>query len=640
MKVSTKYKKLYLRAVQSVLENYMPRNLIFAIDILIVFIAAYFTYFLVSSIRETTFNSFYIPWQIFLILIIQAIIMILSKSYSGIVRFSSLRDAAKQFQVVALCLFTLIIINQFCLIFFEQRFILNETAVVYAITAFPLLFIFRVLIKGTYEIIRRDSPSSRALILGVTHKDVAMASGLIGQRGSLFSIVGFLDNQAKTKRNRIYGLPVYQVNQLNADKKIADAVIVDEDNLKELQKSDTAILSELLDKKLKIYKLPKLQDWMKPTHSDFDRLKEINIEDLLQRSPIKLNNNKLFSIYQDKTIMVTGAAGSIGSEIVRQLIPFKPKRILLIDQAETPLHELSLEVYGKNCVTIFEKIIGNVRDRKRMKQIFESFHPEIVFHAAAYKHVPMMEVNAIEAISVNFCGTQNVAELAVENGVERFILVSTDKAVNPTNIMGATKRSAELFVQYLSNKKDHKTTFGITRFGNVLGSNGSVVPYFNNPIASGGPLTVTPPDITRYFMTSDEACQLVLEAGAMARGGEIFVFDMGSPVKILDLAYQMIRLSGRIPEKDIQIEFTGLRPGEKLYEELLADEEYTTKTHHQKIMIGNATSCFSDQELFTLCEDLRNASGIHNSQKAVSILKKLVPEYKPFKNSHSIELEH
>lgn len=632
MSISTKYKKLYVKSIQSLLQNYMPRGLILAIDAILVFIAVYITYFLVSSITNTIFEPFHIPWQYFLILGVQALLMIIFKSYSGIVRYSSLRDAAKQFQVVTVCMFSLLIINQVYFIIFDERFILNEILVIYAIITFPLLFIFRVLVKGTYEIIRRDTPTSRALILGVTHEDITMASGLTEQQGSNFSIVGFLDRQDKIKRKHIFGLPVYHIDQLSSNKKIADAVIINAEKLKNLQKSDTTILSQLLDKKLKIYKLPKLQDWMKSTESDFDRLKEIKIEDLLQRSPIKLNNKELSSLYRDKTVLVTGAAGSIGSEIVRQIIPFHPKRILLLDQAETPLHELSLELSNKNPKIQYEKIIANVRNRKRMQQVFELFHPEIVFHAAAYKHVPMMEANAIEAISVNFYGTHNIAELAVEYGAERFILISTDKAVNPTNVMGATKRSAELFIQYLSNKTNHKTTFVTTRFGNVLGSNGSVVPYFKKQIAAGGPITVTHPEITRYFMTIDEACQLVLEAGAMAHGGEIFVFDMGKPIKILDLAYQMIRLSGRIPEEDIQIEFTGLRPGEKLYEELLADEENTTKTHHEKIMIGNATSCFSDHELIGLCNQLRKITDTHDDIEAIKILKKLVPEYKQVNN--------
>src|SRR5690625_5117201 len=559
--------------------------------------------------------------------------MAIAKYYAGIVRYSSLKDATKQFQVVALCLLVLLIINQIWFLIDGQRFISNQTLIVYAIIAFPLLFIFRVLVKGTYEMIIRDSPTSRALILGVTHEDVAMASGLMEQKGASFSLVGFLDNEDKTKKNHIFGMPVYSLDQLKPDNKIADAIIINDHKLLKLQKSDTTILSQLLDKKLKIYKLPELQSWMKPAESDFERLKEINIEDLLQRSPIKLNNAKLFSIYQHKTIMVTGAAGSIGSEIVRQLIPFNPDRIILVDQAESPLHELSLELVNKNTKIQFEKVIANVRNRKRMQQVFELFRPEIVFHAAAYKHVPMMELNGIEAISVNFFGTHNIAELAVEYEAERFILVSTDKAVNPTNIMGATKRSAELFIQHLSNQTNHKTTFGTTRFGNVLGSNGSVVPYFKKQIAAGGPITVTHPDITRYFMTIDEACQLVLEAGAMAHGGEIFVFDMGKPIKILDLAHQMIRLSGRVPEDDIKIEFTGLRPGEKLYEELLADEENTTKTHHEKILIGHATSRFSGEELIELCNQLKEITNTYNDIKAVKILKKLVPEYKQTKNA-------
>lgn len=639
MSFINKYKNKYIKFVRLLLQNYMPRGLIFGIDVILIFIAAFSTNILVTSIKGEIFNFDLFPLQLFIVVAVQAGFMALFKSYSGIVRYSSLKDAAKQMQVVLICMVTMILLNEVYFLITKNKFLQTETLIVYGIIAFPLLFIFRVVVKSTYEIIRKESPTSRALIYGVSHTDITATSGLLDQKNSGFSVVGFLDANIKTRRNNLFGLPIYHLNKIVANRKPADAIIISEERLDFLRESDPEVLSELLDLKFKIFKLPKIQDWMNSQESDFDRLKEINIEDLLQRTPIRLNTDKLSSLYKDKMILVTGAAGSIGSEIVRQLIRFKPEKILLLDQAETPLHSLSLELCNNHPETKFEKIICNVRNRNRLRQIFEEFQPEIVFHAAAYKHVPMMEANPMEAISVNFYGTHNLSELSVEFNVERFILVSTDKAVNPTNIMGATKRSAELFVQHLSNQENHQTTFVTTRFGNVLGSNGSVVPYFQKQIAAGGPVTVTHPDITRYFMTIDEACQLVLEAGSMAEGGEIFVFDMGKPVKIKDLAYQMIRLSGRIPGKDIMVEYTGLRPGEKLFEELLADEENTTKTYHEKIMIGHATSCFNQKELAGLLQELLAATDTYEAAKAVKIMKKLVPEYKPPVNSEKNHLK-
>lgn len=634
MSIIHKYKNNYLKFVRLVLQNYMPRGFIFGIDVFLVFVAAYITTILVAYIEKGVLSFEIFPLQLVVVVLVQALFMVIFKSYSGIVRYSSIKDAVKQLQVVIICMISLIILNQICALFTEKEYFSTAALIIYGIIAFPLLFIFRVVVKSTYEIIRRESPTSRALVYGVGHTDVTMALGLLEQKSSGFRVIGFLDSRIKTKKNHIFGLPVYHIDKINPERKPAEAIIISEEKLDFLRESDPAVLSELLDLKFKIFKLPKIQDWMNSTDSDFDRLKEINIEDLLQRSPIQLNIDLLASTYNDKVVLVTGAAGSIGSEIVRQLMRFKPKKILLLDQAETPLHILSLEINSKYPGVQYEKIISNVRNRSRMQQVFEKFRPQIVFHAAAYKHVPMMEANPIEAISVNFYGTHNLAELAVEYEVERFLLVSTDKAVNPTNIMGATKRSAELFIQHLSNQKNNVTTFVTTRFGNVLGSNGSVVPYFQKQIAAGGPVTVTHPEITRYFMTIDEACQLVLEAGSMAEGGEIYVFDMGKPVKIIDLAKQMIRLSGRIPEKDIKIEITGLRPGEKLYEELLADEENTTKTHHEKIMIGHATSCFDQNELCSLLQELLHVTHNYDTDKAVEIMKKLVPEYQPAINSN------
>lgn len=616
----------FLEGIRPVVNNYMPRRFIFLIDLVIAFISANASFYLVSTITNESFDFFGFNWQLWVIVLLQGICFVLFKSYFGLVRYSSFSDAVKQLKVTTFCVVTLLIVNQLYFIISSEKLILNAGIVFFGVISFSLLLLFRVFVKRVYEAIHSRKVTFDAYILGTDREDVAMAEGLISQNSDKCSIVGFVDNHPNNLKTRIFNLPIYNVEQLKKSKNLATAVIVSDQKLKSLRDSNSNILSQLLDLKLKIYKLPNLQDWEDLPENGFGNFKEIKIEDLLQRSPIKLDNKKLFSIYRDKTILVTGAAGSIGSEIVRQLTPFEPKKILLLDQAETPLHELTLEL-GKTYPNLeFEKIIANVRNKKRLAQIFDLHKPQVVFHGAAYKHVPMMEANAIESLSVNFQGTRNLSELAVDYNIERFVFVSTDKAVNPTNIMGATKRAAELFIQSLAHRSDVKTTFITTRFGNVLGSNGSVIPYFKKQIAEKGPVTVTHPEITRYFMTIDEACQLVLEAGGMGNGGEIYVFDMGSPIKIIDLAHHMIRLTGLVPNKDIKIEFTGLRPGEKLYEELLADKETTRPTHHEKIMIAQATNNFEKSKL-SLLSDLLCAVRSYDADKAMGLLKHLVPEY-------------
>lgn len=629
MSISISQKKRFVKYFGPFLHNYMPRWIIFMIDLLIIFFSAYIAAVLVASISNVSYNFIQVTQNNLIIVLVQGIFIYLFKSHGGLVRYSSLRDIAKQFQVVSIAVIFLLIINQIVQLTSGEKFTPDATLMIYGVLAFLFLFLFRVLVKGIYEIIHNQTTAHIALFYGVSRKDIDQVSGLMGQKSKEFSISGFISEDNKISKNAIFDLPIYTINELEGEEeRIADAIIIGEEKLQRIRQNNPKIISTLLELHYKIYKLPEIKDWNQDSLSAYGSIKEINIEDLLQRSPIKLDDKKLFSIYRNKTILVTGAAGSIGSEIVRQLIIYKPRKILLVDQAETPLHILSLELDEKNPYTQYEKIIANVRNRNRMRQVFDDFQPQVVFHAAAYKHVPMMEANPIEALSVNFLGTRNVSELAMIYEVERFIFVSTDKAVNPTNIMGATKRAAELFIQNLASEAATKTKFITTRFGNVLGSNGSVVPFFKKQIEAGGPITVTHPDIVRYFMTIDEACQLVLEAGGIGRTGEILVFDMGKPIKILDLARQMIRLSGLLPEEDIKIQFTGLRPGEKLYEELLADKENTTKTINEKILLGKATCDFEEDHLIRLCENLTKAIRTYDNNESVKILKKLVPEYR------------
>ncbi|MFD0931931.1 polysaccharide biosynthesis protein [Psychroflexus salinarum] len=607
--------------------NYVPRVVILLIDICISILSAQFTFFLISSVGQGEIKFIYLNWEFVSLVTIQILFFLIFRSYSGIVRYTGFKDSIKQLQTTITTVVTLIVINEVIYSIYETKILVNGGAIIYGFIVFSMLFLFRVVVKRAYQLIHADSSSTKAYLLGTSLTDVAIAESIISDSRTSFDIVGFISEVNKLKKTRILTLPIVTLEQLE-HKKIrgGTSVIVSSQKLRELATADSDILNQLLELNLKIYKLPDLQDWGGESISS--EIKKVNLEDLLQRTPIKLQREKLRSIYNGKVILVTGAAGSIGSDIVRQLIRFKPKTILMLDQAETPLHQMSLELESQYPNLHFEKIIANVRNLKRLESIFDHFKPEIVFHGAAYKHVPMMEANPIEALDVNFIGTKNLTDLAIQYKVSRFVFVSTDKAVNPTNIMGASKRSAEIYLQSVARDKSIPTRFITTRFGNVLGSNGSVIPHFKEQIENLGPVTVTHPDITRYFMTIDEACQLVLEAGAMGNGGEIFVFDMGKPVKIIDLAKQMIRLSGFVPYDDIDIVYTGLRPGEKLYEELLADKENTLPTHHQKILIAKASYDF-DSEKMILLKNLQYQISNNDVLKSIEVLKKLVPEFIP-----------
>ncbi|HET8809506.1 MAG TPA: nucleoside-diphosphate sugar epimerase/dehydratase [Flavobacteriaceae bacterium] len=622
MKSITKPLPAFLDIARGLIKNYVPRGVIFAIDLTLAFVALQIAFFLVSSIQPNGLDFFNISWQLFAILGVQAFFFFVFKSYIGLIRYSGFKDAIKQLQVTLFCVLAILAINAVYFVNSGEKLILDAGAVIYGFVLFSLLFFFRVVVKRAYQMMHSSPENTRAFILGTDQIDVAIAEGLISESSNKFNIVGFLNENDHKMRNRIFNLPILNFEQFKKSVQPEVAIIVGENKLDKLNAANNEILSKLLELKVKVYKLPRVKDWDDPIPSH--ALKKINLEDLLQRNPIKLDLNKLEPYYRNKVILVTGAAGSIGSEIVKQLVPLRPKMILLLDQAETPLHDMSLCMCKDYPEQAFKQIIANVRNKKRLRQIFEKYSPEVIFHGAAYKHVPMMEENPIEALDVNFYGTRNLADLAVDYNAERFVFVSTDKAVNPTNIMGASKRAAEIYIQSLA--VDAKTRFITTRFGNVLGSNGSVIPHFKKQIEANGPITVTHAEITRYFMTIDEACQLVLEAGGMGNGGEIYVFDMGSPIKIVDLAHHMIRLSGLVPEKDIKIEFTGLRPGEKLYEELLADRETTIPTHHEKIMIAQATHTFDDSKHFLLDGLLKNTKS-KETRKAVEILKLLVPEF-------------
>lgn len=472
-----------------------------------------------------------------------------------------------------------------------------------------------------------------AMIYGSDANAISIANALKTEIPSRFQLRGFIDkyNQNKTSKS-ILNLPI-----INQSKKIsvilrslkADALIIAEKSL--TKEEIIAIVEECLEFNLKVFTVPLITNWEDEKQIS-SKVKSFEIEDLLDRKPIVLDTQGISRQIEGKVVMITGAAGSIGSEITRQVISFKPRKIIILDQAETPLHNLSLEIKPIINKVILRSVLTDVRNIAALESVFEKYQPNVVYHAAAYKHVPLMEENPSQAISTNVLGTKNLADLSLKYGVESFVMVSTDKAVNPSSVMGASKRIAEKYVQTLNDSsnvatKVTRTKFITTRFGNVLGSNGSIVPLFSKQILQGGPLTITHPDIIRYFMTIPEACQLVLEAGAMGKGGEIFIFDMGQPVKIIDLAKKMIRLAGFVPYKDIDIKIIGLRPGEKLYEELLNDSSKTIATHHDKIMIAQEMQGDYSEIQISTTELLDNIERISN-EEIVLAMKKIVPEFK------------
>jgi FlaA1/EpsC-like NDP-sugar epimerase len=443
--------------------------------------------------------------------------------------------------------------------------------------------------------------------------------------------VGFVDKNNQNASKRMLDLPI-----LVQKKKLptlmrsigAEGVIIADKSLSKEER--LIIIDQCLEFNYKVYNVPLITNWENQKEIS-QKVKTIQIEDLLERKPIVLDSKSISKQLKDKTILITGAAGSIGSEIVRQVLVFNPKKIILVDQAETPLHHLKLETESINTNVKIRTVVADIRNKEAMNRVFKAYIPQVVFHAAAYKHVPLMEENPSQAILTNIEGTKNIADLSCLYKVKKFVMVSTDKAVNPSNVMGASKRIAEKYVQSLQSKNQNsieKTTtkFITTRFGNVLGSNGSVVPLFTKQIAAGGPVTITHPDIIRYFMTIPEACQLVLEAGAMGNGGEIYIFDMGKPVKIIDLASKMIKLAGFVPNKEIKIEIVGLRPGEKLYEELLNDTSKTLATHHEKIMIAEEIQ-EEFESLHTDIDELIEKANFSGNEDIVLQMKKIVPEF-------------
>jgi len=576
------------------------------------------------SIPKVEIEAFPIVFGI--VLGIRAISFFFSKTYQGIVKYTSSKDAQRIFGVISIGSILFILVNTIFYFFVNHTFPIPFSIIIidYMATAF-LMISLRVMFKALYlELTNPNKEKRSVIIFGAGESGIITKRTLDRDAGTKYKVLGFIDDDLKKQGKKLEGTTIYNISRLDnlLEENDVSNLIISIQDISPAKKKQ--IVDICLQHNTKVLNVPPVSNWINGELS-FRQIKKIQIEELLGRETIQLDKENLQQQLADKIILVTGAAGSIGSEIVRQIARFNPKKIILLDQAESPLYEMEMELFDKYKKQSYEIVMGDIRNKERMENVFNTFHPQIVFHAAAYKHVPMMENNPSESIFTNISGTKNLADLSDQYKVEKFVMVSTDKAVNPTNVMGASKRIAEIYTQSLGKKSD--TKFITTRFGNVLGSNGSVIPRFRQQIENGGPITITHPDITRFFMTIPEACQLVLEAGAMGKGGEIFIFDMGESIKIVDLAKKMIKLSGLTLDKDISITYSGLRPGEKLYEELLADHENTIPTHHNQIMIAKVKE-YDFESIAASIGQLIELFSKQNNQSIVKKMKELVPEFK------------
>ena len=619
--------------------TYLPKWGVLLIDLLLALIAYVISYMISYNLAGLQVRPGILPiWQqAGIVMVLQAIMFWVFHTYSGILRFSTFVDATKVVLSVLAAGITPALINSIIRYTTGQNLMLNSILYTYIFVAIVLLVCWRVTIKLSFEYMSHHSPGIRpVMIYGTKSAGLAIAKMLNSSMDSQYRPVGFITDADDNVKHELLGLKVYVKNEhlirILKAKEVQDIIV---SPLKMKHINPAKDLTIFLDNGIRILTTPYFSDFHEEESDEMTKkigsIEAIKVEDLLERPEIHINTDNVSQVISDKVVMVTGAAGSIGSEIVRQVSKFEPRLVVLAEIAESPLHDLSLDLNKLFPKIHFARVITDVRNRDMLREVFEEYHPQVIFHAAAYKHVPLMEEYPTQAILANVLGTKNVADLAVEYKAERFVMISTDKAVNPTNVMGASKRIAEIYVQSLFRKLSAQdpnvTKFITTRFGNVLGSNGSVVPFFKKQIAAGGPVTVTHPDIIRYFMTIPEASCLVLEASTLGKGGEIFCFDMGAPVKIADLAKNMIRLAGFQPGKDIEIVYTGLRPGEKLYEELLNQKELTMPTANEKIMVANVRENDYDS-MSKLIDEL-----IHSAQKgltfpSVKLMKQIVPEFK------------
>jgi len=634
----------------------VSRWIIFTIDICLSIFALLFAIVLQHNFAIDTidFAAFY--KAVVLVIAVNTLVFYSVKTFAGIVRYTSAQDSFRILFAVILSSLILFFVHALAIVITGQHVISNVAIIVYTLFSFLLLITYRIMVKYFFMYIKNANLDQiRIIIYGAGEAGVATKRTFDHDAKVNKTIIAFVDDDVRKVGKTIDGVKILDAANLEhlIVKHEVDEIIFASYTIPLERKNQ--IVDICLENEVKILNIPSPEVWAKGDVTTA-QIQNINIEDLLNRKTIQIDIEGIQNQLKGKRILITGAAGSIGSEIVRQLLKFETGLIILCDQSETALHHIYLELEETHANTNFHAFVGDVKDEKRMRHLFDTYKPHYVYHAAAYKHVPLMEDNAGEAIKTNVLGTKTIADLSVKHGVQKFVMISTDKAVNPTNVMGASKRIAEIYVQSLNNSLNNPevifsnglsylnegnvkpiTKFITTRFGNVLGSNGSVIPRFKQQIEKGGPVTVTHPEITRYFMTIPEACRLVLEAGCMGKGGEIFVFDMGKSVKIVELAKKMIRLAGLIPNQDIKIAYSGLRPGEKLFEELLNDSENTMPTHHEKIMIGQVREyVFNDIE--SQIYQLLACANTNNIRQVVQQMKVIVPEFKS-KNSVFEELD-
>ncbi len=617
--------------------TYLPRWGVLLMDVMLCTIAFWISVWVGSGfLNYVNLNNQIVPIgvQYLIVMLVQIIAFWVFHTYSGILRYSTFIDTVKVLLSNICTGLVLVLVNVVIHHSTGWHPILNTVLAVYVPTSFVLLFSLRVGVKTLSETLERNQATPRVMIYGTQAAGIAIAKMLRSAGNIPYHPIGFIAGAKERYGYDLAGLRVRPLNEklfewMNGHG--VNHVIISPLKMREIDPAKD--LQIFIDHNIRILTTPYFTQWDNLDEIDTQRIgrvEAIRIEDLLERPQIDINTENVRQIIRNKVVLVSGAAGSIGSELVRQIQQYAPQVTILLEMAESPLHDLVLDLNKQFPEARFIPVIADVRNRGRIEQVFSEMRPDVVYHAAAYKHVPLMESFPNEAIQANVAGTKNMADMAVKYGVKRFVMISTDKAVNPTNIMGASKRIAEIYVQSLFRKLHAKdpdcTKFITTRFGNVLGSNGSVIPYFRKQIAAGGPVTVTHPDIIRYFMTIPEACCLVMEASTLGDGGEIFVFDMGKPVKILDLARNMIRLAGYTPEKDIMIKFTGLRPGEKLYEELLNQKETTLPTANEKIMVARVRE-FDFEEINSKVDELIKTSRLTKPFTTVTLMKQLVPEF-------------
>ena len=618
--------KKFVRRYLSV--NVLPIWMILAMDVVMIGLSLLLAYALRYDFSSRVLDSATMWRTMGLTMVVSLLFFKMFRTYSSVLRLSSFVDIARIFVALFVSYTAVALACMVAPLVTDIRLAPVNVILMAFIINFALMASSRVIVKMMFETIKAGGSSqTNIFIYGAKEAGVNIAKSLRVSMRERYRLRGFIADEPDLYDKLIMGVRVFPNDENLFDilaQKGVKTVIVSPAKRNELKKEEN--LDRFLKHNIKLLTAPPLSEWNQRGLESGD-IKEIQIEDLLQRDPIQIDIRKVASHLEGKRVMITGAAGSIGSEIMRQVATFNPYKLILVDQAETPLHDIRLELMDKWRNLDAETIVADIANQTRMEAIFKEFRPQYIFHAAAYKHVPMMEDNVSESIQTNVAGTRILADLAVKYKAEKFVMISTDKAVNPTNVMGCSKRICEIYVQSLAKKLQkeggHVTQFITTRFGNVLGSNGSVIPRFKDQIRRGGPVTVTHPEIIRYFMTIPEACRLVLEAGSMGNGGEIYIFDMGKPVKIVDLAKRMISLSGRT---DVKIEFTGLRHGEKLYEELLNVKELTKPTYHEKIMIATVRE-YDYDEVKDRIQHLIDVSYSYDQMKIVAAMKDLVPEF-------------